>query len=108
MPDTRPVEACILDAVIDRLLDLHPLPWKVDRDWLPEVMANDGATIAMSIAEPDLAEKIVAYAKARHAQRQQEMINSPREMHEIEKMLAEDARQRHPLEDSMDSAFGLD
>lgn len=103
MPDTRPIEALMLDALIDRLLHLHPLPWKADSDWLPEVIAKDGATIAESITEKGLAQKIVAYAEARHAHKQQAITVSDVE---IEQLMLEVLGPRRFKGDSMDDAFG--
>jgi len=52
----------VLREVFFQVLLVHPLPWKVERDWTYEVIANDGVIVAKCKSNED-AETVIEFAK---------------------------------------------
>ena len=76
--------AWLLEQLVDRLLDRHPLPWHIDHDWTVEVLTKKN-DVVMKCMTTSHAEALIALA---------EQIAKDNEagQAEVEKMLADDHR----------------
>lgn len=56
----------IYEYVIGKLLDQHPLPWRIDYDWTVEVYDARGSLV-IKLPNDALASELIAVCEAQHA-----------------------------------------
>ncbi len=70
----------IVHVLVSEQLKIHPLPWRIERDWAYQVVAVDGAVIAQS-HKTEVVECIVQVAEEINREQSSALESTPEKGH---------------------------